>query len=187
MKARILIIIIGFVLISCSNRTDSKTINSTEKRETVQTDKSKKTKEIYENEYYELEKKTEWFKNGLKRHNDLTRLPGSFLGFYKKFVVDSVYQKENVNFNELIGVIGDCEEITYLSDKDWEFIDWDFIKFFSGGSETEPIGKWNNTVYTSEDKVFFEFELKEVGVIYQLGFEKIDENWKLTLYFVNAC
>lgn len=62
MKARILIIIVGFVLISCSNRTDSKTINSTEKRETVQTDKSKKTKEIYENEYYELEKKL----NGLK-------------------------------------------------------------------------------------------------------------------------
>lgn len=102
-------------------------------------------------------------------------------------MVDSVYQKENINFNELIGVIVDCEETTFLSDKNWEFIDWDFIKFFSEGSESEPIGKWNNTVYTSEDKVFFEFELKEVGVIYQLGFEKIDENWKLTLYFVNAC
>lgn len=102
-------------------------------------------------------------------------------------MVDSVYQKENINFNELIGVIGDCEEITYLSDKNWEFIDWDFIKFFSEGSETEAIEKWNNTVYTSEDKIFFEFELKQVGVIYQLGFEKLDENWKLTLYFGNAC
>ena len=186
MKVRIFIVIVGFVLISCSNRTDKKTISSTEKREVVQTDKSKKIEEVSENEYDELEKKTAWFKNGVKGNNDLTRLPESFLEFYKNFVVDSVYQKENVNFTELIGIIGDCEETTYLSDKNWEFIDWDFIKFFREGNETEPIERWNNKVYSSEDKVLFEFEIKEVGLIHQLGFEKNDGNWKLTLYFVNA-
>lgn len=51
MKTRILIIIVSFVLISCSNRTDSKTTNSSEKKETVQTDKSKKTKDVFENDY----------------------------------------------------------------------------------------------------------------------------------------
>lgn len=187
MKVRIFIVIICFVLISCSNRTDNKTTSSTEKREIVQTEKSKKIEKVTENEYDKLVKKTAWFKNGLKKQNDLIQLPESFLGFYKKFVTDSVFQKENVNFKELIGIIGDCEETTYLSDKNWEFIDWDFIKFFKEGSETEPIEKWNNTVYTSEDKILFEFEIKEVGLTYQLGFEKYDENWKLTLYFVNAC
>jgi len=187
MKERILILLVVFVLISCSKQTDNKTTSSTEKREIVQTKKSKKIKKVTENEYDKLVKKTTWFKNRLKKQNDLNQLPKSFLEFYKKFVTDSVFQKENVNFKELIGIIGDCEETTYLSNKNWEFIDWDFIKFFKEGSESEPIEKWNNTVYTSENKILFVFEIKEVGLIYQLGFEKYDKNWKLTLYFANAC
>ncbi len=56
-----------------------------------------------------------------------------------------------------------------------------------GSSDFKKINDFKNSEWLLANQQVFEFEIKEVGLTYQLGFEKYDENWKLTLYFVNAC
>ena len=47
--------------------------------------------------------------------------------------------------------------------------------------------EWENTFNYSENKFYFEYNLKEIGTLTMLGFEKINGQWNLTLYIKNDC
>jgi len=187
MKTIFLLIILSFVLISCSAKTDSKATKSNNQQVTIvsQTNQNYEIsiKELFSNE----EKKIKWFKKGLNGYSDTALLPKSFIEFYPKFVNDSLFQKENIKFDKLIGYISECDTTIILNSENWTYDNDDFVKFLTEGNKTEHIDEWNNHFYSTENKVFFEFEKKEIGMIFQIGFEKIYDKWNLTFYSVNAC
>ena len=134
-----------------------------------------------------VDKKAKWFKKGLMPQKSLKILPKEFIDFCTNYINDSLYQKRHINFNMLIGVIGECDSTIILNSQNWEYSSWNFIKEFSKGNKFESADKWDNRFYFSGDRVYFEFKLKEIGVISQFGFEKINKEWTLTLDYTNVC
>ena len=125
--------------------------------------------------------KAEKYEKVSKAYSDKRSIPNDFLEFSKKYISDSEFQKENIDFDNLLAVIGACEETYVLSDNNWVIDNWNFI---------EEIGidkEWKNTFHFSENIFFSKYELKEVGTITMLGFEKINGKWKLTLLFRGDC
>lgn len=187
MKTKFLSTILCLILISCTAKTDSKATKSNNQQNTIHS-KSNQNNEISIKDLFSIEeKKIKWFKKGLKGYSDKALLPKSFIEFYPRFVSDSLFQKKNIKFDKLIGYISECDSTIILNSDNWTYDKDDFVKFLTEGNETEPIEEWNNHVYSTEDKVFFEFEKKEIGMIFQIGFEKINDKWNLTFYSVNAC
>ena len=187
MKTKFLLTILSLVLISCTAKTDSKATKSLNQQDIILSQTDKNHEILVDNLFAKEKKKIKWFKKGLKGYSNSTLLPKSFIEFYPKFVSDSLFQKENISFDKLIGYIAECESTIILNSDNWTYDKEDFVKFLTEGNKTEPIEEWNNQVYSNEDKVLFEFEKKEIGMIYRIGFEKINDKWNLTFYFVNAC
>jgi hypothetical protein len=44
-----------------------------------------------------------------------------------------------------------------------------------------------NLMYTNDNKFYFKNFRKETGELMRMGFERINGEWYLTLYLVNAC
>jgi competence protein ComGF len=144
--------------------------------------------EISKNNIWELvQQKVTWFKKNNYPKIDLESIPDSFLNFYHLFISDSLYQINHIHFEKLIGVIGECDTTIIFNSKNWQYTNWNFVEFFPIDNNTNDIDGWNNTFYSNKSIFYYEFELKEAGVIYQVGFERINEKWLLTLYYVNAC
>jgi len=116
-----------------------------------------------------------------KEYSDKELIPKDFIEFSKSFVSDFNFQKEHIDFDNLIAVVGACEETYVLKENNWVFENWDFIKYIGIDEEME------NTFYFSDQFFFCEYKLKEVGTITMLGFEKKDDKWFLTLSFQNDC
>ena len=129
-----------------------------------------------------VNEKVEWFKKGLEPQKNMDLLPSDFKAFYEKFSTDSVFQVNNIQFDKLIGVIGECDTTIILNSKNWETATNIFNHFNESSKE-----KWNNYFFFDSTKVYFEFELIEIGIICQFGFEKINGKWEQTLSHVNVC
>jgi len=114
-------------------------------------------------------------------YSDEKIIPNDFIEFAKKFISDSEFQKAHINFENLIAVVGACEETYVLKENNWVVDDWNFIQEIGIDNE------WENTFHYSDNVFFSEYVLKEVGTLTMLGFEKIDGVWNLTLYFQNDC
>jgi len=165
----------------CQGDTLSKTEENTE--DSIANTELKENKTLTRNNIWDfVNEKAEWFKKGLEPQKDIDLLPLDFKAFYEKFTTDSVFQINNIQFDSLIGVIGECDTTIILNSKNWE-IQTDIINDF----DKSPKEKWNNYFFFDSTRVYFEFELIEIGVIYQFGFEKINGKWKQTLSFVNVC
>lgn len=114
-------------------------------------------------------------------YSDKNLIPKDFLEFSERFISNPDFQKEHIDFENLIAVVGACEETYVLGENNWVFDDWDFIKEIGIDEEME-------NVYHLSDNIFFsEYTIIEVGTITMLGFEKIDGKWYLTLLFQNDC
>lgn len=114
-------------------------------------------------------------------YSDKNLIPKDFLEFSERFISNPDFQKEHIDFENLIAVVGACEETYVLGENNWVFDDWDFIKEIGIDEEME-------NVYHLSDNIFFsEYTIIEVGTITMLGFEKIDGKWNLTLLFQNDC
>lgn len=116
-----------------------------------------------------------------KSYSDKKKVPIDFLEFSNKFTSDPNFQKKHIDFENLVAVVGTCDETYVLKENNWVYIDWDFL---------EEIGideEWSNTFSFSENTFYVEYELKEVGTITMLGFKKINGQWNLTLYVGNDC
>lgn len=129
-----------------------------------------------------VDEKAEWFKNGLYPQKDTDLLPSDFLEFYEKFNTDSVFQVNSIQFDRLIGVIGECDTTIILNSGNWEIVSG-IIKRFN----ENPKERWSNTIFFDFERVFFEFELIEIGIISRYGFEKLNGRWTQTLYYLNVC
>jgi len=140
-----------------------------------------------ENVWERLEQKAVWFKEGLEAQADLAELPEDFLKFYTKFRTDADYQKEHTDFESLIGVIGECESTIILNASNWEFQTDNIEADFSEPSEEEVEEQMIRYFFSSDSKILFEYEIEEIGIIYRLGFEKINGTWKETLYQLDVC
>ncbi len=116
-----------------------------------------------------------------KEYSDKELIPKDFIEFSKSFVSDFDFQKKHIDFDNLIAVVGACEETYVLKENNWVFENWDFIKYIGIDEEME------NTFYFSDQFFFCEYELKEVGTITMLGFEKKGDKWFLTLSYQNDC
>lgn len=114
-------------------------------------------------------------------YSDKTKIPNDFLEFSQKFISDTNFQKAHIDFDNLIAVVGACEETYVLTKNNWVYDDWNFINEIGIDKE------WENTFNYSDNKFYFEYKLKEVGTLTKLGFEKINGQWNLTLYIQNDC
>lgn len=151
-----------------------------EENKTIETEKSA------HNIWDSIDLKADWFMDELELNRNLDLIPTDFLEFYKQFITDSVFQSRHIAFKDLIGVMGECDTTIRYNEQNWEYTDWDFTKFFDG-KNSDDVDGWDNTYYYSNDRFYYQFRLEEVGWIYKTGFEKIDNKWQLTLYYVNAC
>jgi hypothetical protein len=115
------------------------------------------------------------------KYFDKNLIPANFLDFSTRFISDSIFQKSHINFENLIAVVGACENTYVLHEMCWKFDDWDFITEIGIDENME------NTFYFSDDVFYCEFLLIEVGIIRRLGFEKNNGEWYLTLYDINDC
>ena len=114
-------------------------------------------------------------------YSDKKIIPNDFIEFSRKFISDSEFQKAHIDFDNLIAVVGACEETYVLKKDNWVFDDWNFI------NEIGIDEKWENTFNYSDNIFYSEYTLKEVGTLTMLGFEKINGEWNLTLYIQNDC
>ena len=114
-------------------------------------------------------------------YSDKKIIPNDFLEFSQKFISDSEFQKANIDFENLIAVVGACEETYVLKENNWVVNDWNFIQEIGIDNE------WENTFRFSDNVFFSEYKLKEVGTLTMLGFEKVNGKWKLTLLYQNDC
>ena len=131
--------------------------------------------------------KADDFKQGLSAQTDLATIPKDFLTFYKSFISDSLGQKNKIASEEFIGMLGECDSTIRYNAQNWEYTSWNFLEFFPNNNHVDDIDGWRNYFYTSATTFYYEFYLKEIGMIYRVGFEKIESQWRLTLYYVNAC
>jgi len=188
MKAKILsFILLCGILISCANK--GKSEHEFISQELIEQSKIDLNAAEVNNKniWNEIEKKATYFKSDLNPENNLKNLPKEFIVFADKFKSDSIYQLQHIDFGRILGTIGECDTIIIINSDNWKYSNWDFLNDFANGNEYEPIEKWDNKVYASDSKIYLEYFLKEIGMIYQIGFEKANDIWFLTLYNINVC
>ena len=175
-------VLMVFAFFSCNIVIDdSKKFN--DEKQYVSFSDEKDTVEIWD----KIEDKVIFFKSNTFISRDVKNVPADFLKFYTGFLKDSINQTDNINFNTLIGVISECDTTIILSLKNWDYTTWNFTEHFLVKNDPDDIDGWNNVIHYSEEKFYYEFRLNEIGIIYQVGFEKINKIWKLSLYSINNC
>lgn len=134
-----------------------------------------------------INEKVDWFIKDKQINTDLNNIPKDFLNFHNKFITDSIYQQRHIDFKNIVGVYGECDTTIYINKENWIFSTWDFLKFFNIDNNIDSIDGWDNQYYFDNTSFYYQFDLKEVGIIYQVGFEKVNNEWRMTLYYLNNC
>src|SRR5690606_30545110 len=122
-----------------------------------------------------IDKKANWFKINRIFNRHLEDISNDFKSFYINFISDSLNQQKKIDFNRLIGVLGECDTTILLNTHNWEYTNWNFLEHFDYQNNLDEYDDyaWNNTFFYSETTFFYEFILNGSGIIYQVGFEKI--------------
>lgn len=165
----LIIIVFATILSSCNDKNV--------KKETISeaTEQKKIVKDLWD----KIENKGKWFTKDTKIYYSIDSLSPNFIGFYENFITNKAFQKEHINY-PILAVIGECDTTIILNESNWENYDYDFRKDFFNVLDS-------NIIYQSETKFYFKNYRKEIGLLFQIGFEKNDGKWYLTLYQVNAC
>lgn len=169
MKTLIIIALVS-ILLSCNEKNV--------KKETIEIAIEQQKYDI-KNIWDKIDKKGKWFIKDSKIYYSIDSLSQDFIEFYEYFISNREFQKEHIKF-PILAVIGECDTTILLNESNWENYDYDFRKDFHKELDS-------NIIYQSETKFCFKNYRKEIGLIFQIGFEKIDNKWYLTLYEVNAC
>jgi hypothetical protein len=191
MKTQIASVLI-LTIFSCSSLSTKEPSSSAEEikpthTDTVSNEYRKTLADDPKNIWEIIDTKANWFKENKQGYDNLALMPADFSEFYDRFISDSLYQVQHIYFNSLIGVIGDCDTTIHLNKYNWKFETWNFTEHFNNQHEEDNIEDWDNRIYFNNQTFFYEFNLNEVGIIYQTGFEKIKGSWQLTLMYVNNC
>lgn len=126
-----------------------------------------------------IDTKKVWFLEATQTFKTLDSIPIDFNDFYSRFISDSIFQKEHIDFS-ILGAIVECDSTIILSHKNWKYIPADFRTDFYNPLDS-------NTVSLNKSKIFIENYRKEIGPFLQMGFEKINNIWFLTLIKINVC
>jgi hypothetical protein len=126
-----------------------------------------------------IDKKKAWFLEGSKTFITIDSLPVDFNNFYSTFISDTTFQKEHIEF-PILGAIAECDSTIILTDRNWEVLHFDFRSDFYNPLDS-------NTVTINKSKILIENYRKEIGIIFQIGFEKKNDDWFLTLIMINNC
>jgi hypothetical protein len=132
-----------------------------------------------ENIWAKIDKKKVWFLEETKTYKTIDSIPIDFDDFYAKFISDSTFQKEHIE-SSILGAIGECDSTIILSDKNWEYLLLDFRSDFYNPLDS-------NTVSFNKSKILIENFRMEIGFLFQMGFEKKNGNWYLTLITIDNC
>lgn len=125
------------------------------------------------------------FRSKANPSQDLKSINKNFLDFYERFISDSLFQYDRINFQRLTGIISECDTTITLNASNWLFRSWNFTLYFN--RHEDPDVTWSDFIYSSDSTFYYEFILEEVGIVYQAGFEKLNENWYLTFYRETNC
>lgn len=106
-------------------------------------------------------------------------IPAEFISFYEKFITDSVFQLKHIRF-PLEGGIYECEETFNWVKSEWRFMNLDFRKDFYNELD-------NNTISYNNTSLIYKNYRKEIGLLSEMRFEKINDIWYLVFFQVNAC
>lgn len=126
-----------------------------------------------------IDKKKVWFLEATQTYKTIDSIPIDFMDFYSRFISDSNFQKEHIEF-AILGAIGECDSIIILSQKNWEYLNSDFRTDFYNPLDS-------NSVSLNKSKILIENYRKEIGLIFQMGFEKKNGEWFLTLITIENC
>lgn len=127
-----------------------------------------------------VESKADWFKKENTLLTDTSEISKEFLDFYSLFNEDSVFQINHIDFANLVGVVGECEETIRLNEINWKYGHWDYSSELNDDN-------WEVLIYHSSNGFYYEGNLIEVGVIYKIGFERKENEWEMTLVYINNC
>ena len=111
---------------------------------------------------------------------DFTMLTPDFVKFYDQFCSNELFQSKHVRF-PLKGVcFSTCDSTLLWDSKDWQFLSWDFRSLMEDN-------RYRTKLAQSKNKVFFKCELKDLGILYEVGFLKTNYKWVLIYCVLNAC
>lgn len=139
------------------------------------------------NIYEKINEKIAWFEKGLSPETDIALIPNNFKEFYARFRMDSIFQKKNIDYDKLLGVIVECDSVVILGRDNWVFEPFGKLKDFGVKKAVNSNEIWNKYFYISTDRILFRYNIEGIGNVLNIGFERINNEWKLTLYEVNAC
>lgn len=131
--------------------------------------------------------KVKAFIKGKNPHRDVKNIPQDFVDFYKRFIADSIYQLKHIDFENIVGAYSYCDTVIQITPSNWNYSNWSLLDSFDKTKKTDPRDGWDNRFYFDRQSFYCQMELIEVGMISQLGFEKINGEWKLILYAQFNC
>jgi len=181
---KINVAILSLLLFSCVNKSETQNneIQQTESNDFIIIDEeTPNEKDISAIDWDKIFEKADSYRKVSEEYYDESFIPESFKVFANKFISDSLYQRESINFQTLIAVDFTCDDEIIFNDSNWTYENWHFLNHI-GVDEIEE-----NTFYFSSNVFFSQYMIKEVGIYRMFGFEKIDEEWKLTFYYLDNC
>jgi hypothetical protein len=178
-----------FIIISCKQKSDGqKSELKSEKKEielpTQEIDSVYEKYNLGKVESFDWElvrQRAKEYENVSSEYSDKNLIPEDFLVFANNFISSKQFQKEHIDYDNLIAVVGACEETYVLKKNNWVYDNWNFIEFIGIDEEMK------NTFHYSDSIFYCKYVVKELGTIRILGFEKKDGKWNLTLYDNSDC
>ena len=132
-----------------------------------------------QNIWKQIDQRAAELRNGRTEFSELKDIKPGFSEFYQRFITDSTFQLERVN-KGVLAAIGLCESTKILTPENWELITYHYKEDFDNP-------RYEHLIISDENAFYLQSTLTEIGVISQIGFERIEGEWQITLYMVNAC
>ncbi|MEM6736898.1 MAG: hypothetical protein AAF620_12615 [Bacteroidota bacterium] len=126
-----------------------------------------------------IDEKAKELKTGRAELSKLEDIDSSFNDFYQRFITDSTFQYSRISESVLAAVFH-CESTDVFTQEDWDLITYNFKEDFDNA-------RYKHILVSDKDVFYLQTWLIEVGVISQIGFERIDGQWYITLFMVNVC
>lgn len=193
---RIAFVLIMFMAVSCAQKSETNdsvdTVENTENQTSAIEQEEVEARELREENKQlsfpeDVDLKVKAFIKGKNLHRDVKNMPQDFVDFYKQFIADSIYQIKHIDFENIVGAYSYCDTVIQITPSNWNYSNWSLLDFFDKTKKTDPRDGWDNRFYFDKQSFYCQMELIEVGMISQLGFEKINGEWKLILYVLYNC
>lgn len=162
-----------------ASQPDSILTNATEKGGLLHQEPEQAIDDTVKTVWDMVDDKVRWFESNATVNQNEDSINLEFAEFYNQFVKDSLFQMVHINF-PVIAVVGYCESTELLDQSNWKL-----IKDHYSDSFGDP--RYSHDIVSTENLFYMGSILDDVGTVSQIGFERINGEWFLTLFAVNAC